>query len=183
HQLHDGRARRRRRHDDAEGPLEEAGRPQHRGVRPEPLPRGAGPARPALARDRVLMHDIDPSRIEKTPAFVVSTAALEKNLELLSRVQREAGCKILLALKGFSLFAAAEQIRRHLPGVAASGAYEARLGREEFRGEVHTYCAAFGEADFLETLELSDHVIFNSFEQWERFRPVYERFHRETGKT
>lgn len=129
------------------------------------------------------MHDIDPSAIERTPAFVVSTGALEKNLELLSRVQREAGCKILLALKGFSLFAAAPQIRRHLPGVAASGAYEARLGREEFKGEVHTYCAAFGEADFLETLELSDHVIFNSFEQWERFRPVYERFHRETGKT
>jgi carboxynorspermidine decarboxylase len=128
------------------------------------------------------MRDIDPSAIEKTPAFVVSTGALEKNLELLSRVQREAGCKILLALKGFSLFAAAEQIRRHLPGVAASGAYEARLGREEFGGEVHTYCAAFGEADFVETLELSDHVIFNSLSQWERLRPAYERFRRETGK-
>jgi carboxynorspermidine decarboxylase len=128
------------------------------------------------------MRDIDPSAIEKTPAFVVSTGALEKNLELLSRVQREAGCKILLALKGFSLFAAAEQIRRHLPGVAASGAYEARLGREEFGGEVHTYCAAFGEVDFVETLHLSDHVIFNSFEQWERMRPLYERFRRETGR-
>jgi carboxynorspermidine decarboxylase len=128
------------------------------------------------------MRDIDPSAIEKTPAFVVSTGALEKNLELLSRVQREAGCKILLALKGFSLFAAAQQIRRHLPGVAASGAYEARLGREEFGGEVHTYCAAFGEADFVETLELSDHVIFNSLSQWERLRPVYERFRSETGK-
>jgi carboxynorspermidine decarboxylase len=48
----------------------------------------------------------------------------------------------------------------------------ARLGREAFGGEVHTYCAAFSEPDLREALRLSDHVVFNSPAQWKRFRPL-----------
>ena len=58
-----------------------------------------------------------------------------------------------------------------MPGVCANGLHEAKLGREFFRGEVHTFSAAFPPADMAEVLQLSDHVIFNSFNQWQRFRP------------
>jgi len=128
------------------------------------------------------MHSIDPSKIERTPAFVVSRGALEKNLQLLRRVQDEAGCKIILALKGFALWGLADTIREYLPGVAASGLHEARLGREEFGGEVHTYSAAFAEQDFIETLAVSDTVILNSFSQLERLRPLYRRYLAESGR-
>ena len=128
------------------------------------------------------MHSIDPSKIERTPAFVVSRGAIERNLQLLRRVQDEAGCKIILALKGFALFGLADTIREYLPGVAASGLHEARLGREEFRGEVHTYSAAFSEHDFVETLAQSDTIIVNSFEQLERLRPLYLRYLEESGR-
>lgn|SRR5690554_1447854 len=128
------------------------------------------------------MHSIDPSKIERTPAFVVSRGALEKNLQLLRRVQDEAGCKIILALKGFALWGLADTIREYLPGVAASGLHEARLGREEFGGEVHTYSAAFAEQDFIETLAVSDTIILNSFSQLERLRPLYRRYLAESGR-
>jgi len=113
----------------------------------------------------------DPSRLP-SPCFVVDEVALEENLELLAHVQRESGARILLALKAFSMFSMAPQVRRHLAGTCASGVNEARLGREEYGGEVHTFCAAFTESDLREVLGISDHVVFNSFGQLERFRPL-----------
>jgi carboxynorspermidine decarboxylase len=107
-----------------------------------------------------------------SPCFVVDEAAVEENLGLLARVQRESGAKVLLALKAFSMWSLAPLVGRHLAGTCASGAHEARLGREEYGGEVHTYSAAFSEPDLKEALQLSDHVVFNSPSQWKRFRPL-----------
>lgn len=115
----------------------------------------------------------DPRRVP-SPCFVVDEVALEENLQLLAHVQRESGAKILLALKAFSMFSLAPLVRRYLSGTCASGLHEARLGREEFGGEVHTFCAAFTEQELRATLEISDHVVFNSCAQLERFAPILE---------
>ena len=61
---------------------------------------------------------------------------------------------------------------RYLSGTCASGVHEAKLGREYFGGEVHTYSAAYSEADLKQVLELSDHVVFNTPFQWNRFRKL-----------
>ena len=39
-----------------------------------------------------------------TPAYVVDATRLTENLKILERVQKESGCKILLAQKAFSMF-------------------------------------------------------------------------------
>lgn len=104
-----------------------------------------------------------------TPCFAVDEVLLKKNLEILSSVQKLAGAKILLALKGFAMYTAFPLIRQHLAGTCASSPHEARLGREEFGGEVHSFAAAYSDRDFSELLELSDHIIFNSMTQYERF--------------
>jgi carboxynorspermidine decarboxylase len=113
----------------------------------------------------------DPRRVP-SPCFVVDTAALEHNLELLHRVQEESGAKVLLALKAFSMFHFAPLIQAYLSGTCASGLHEARLGHEEFGGEVHTFSAAYDETELREVLQFSKHVVFNSFGQWQRFRPL-----------
>ncbi|OPZ25553.1 MAG: Carboxynorspermidine/carboxyspermidine decarboxylase [Lentisphaerae bacterium ADurb.BinA184] len=105
-----------------------------------------------------------------SPCFVVDEARLRANLELLDDVQRRGGCRILLALKGFAMFSLFPLCRRHLAGACASGPLEARLAREEFGGEVHTFAPAYSAADFAEVLALSDYVIFNSFASWRRFQ-------------
>jgi carboxynorspermidine decarboxylase len=123
---------------------------------------------------------VDPALVE-TPCFVVDTGALDDNLAILRRVQAEAGCKILLALKGFSMWATFPRIRTALPGITSSSTHEARLGREQFGGEVHVCAPAYSDADFAELLELCDHVVFNSFSQWKRLRPIAEQHRSEGG--
>ena len=114
---------------------------------------------------------LDPRRVP-SPCFVVDEVAIEENLRVLDAVQRASGAKILLALKAFSMWSLAPLVARYLKGTCASGLHEARLGREEFGGEVHTFSAAYTGRDLAAILEISDHVMFNSFAQWERFRPL-----------
>lgn len=110
-----------------------------------------------------------------SPCFVVDEVAVRQNLEVLAHVQQASGAKILLALKAFSMFSLAPLISRYLSGTCSSGLYETRLGYEEFGGEIHTYCAAYTEADLTEILQLSNHVVFNSFSQWQRFQGLIQR--------
>lgn len=103
-----------------------------------------------------------------TPCYVVDAARLEQNLQVLARVEEESGAKVLLALKAFSMYHFAPLVMRYLSGTCASGLHEARLGREQFGGEVTTFCAAYKAEELAEILRLSDHVIFNSLGQWQR---------------
>ena len=89
---------------------------------------------------------LDPRRVP-SPCFVVDEWALEQNLRVLDDVQRASGAKILLALKAFSMWRLAPLVASYLAGTCASGLHEARLGREEFGGEVHTFSAAYTERD------------------------------------
>lgn len=109
-----------------------------------------------------------------TPCFVVDAAALRRNLAVLSDVRRRTGVRILLALKGFAMHRVFPLLAETLQGTCASSPHEARLGREEFGGEVHAFAAAFSRADVEELLTLADHMVFNSFAQWRRFRPLVE---------
>ncbi|MFA6257748.1 MAG: carboxynorspermidine decarboxylase [Candidatus Paceibacterota bacterium] len=108
----------------------------------------------------------------ETPCFVVDEKKLEHNMKILKRVQKEAGCKILLALKGFSMFSISPLVKKYLAGTEASSIDEARLGCEEFSGETHTFSPAYTEKNIAEYIKYSDHLIFNSFSQWKRIRPI-----------
>lgn len=117
--------------------------------------------------------NFDATRVP-SPCFVIDEIAIENNLKVLKRIQDESGAKILLALKAFSMFSLAPLISRYLQGVCASGIHEARLGAEFFKGEVHTYSAAFNETDLAAVLAISNHVVFNSFGQWQRFQALIQ---------
>jgi carboxynorspermidine decarboxylase len=112
--------------------------------------------------------DIDGSTLE-TPAYVIDLGRLRSNLSILGDVQARTGCKILLALKGFAMWRVFPIVGEYLAGIAASSPHEARLGREELGKEVHAYAPAYSEADIAELVTLVDHVVFNSFSQWQRF--------------
>ena len=113
----------------------------------------------------------DPARVE-TPAFVVDEGLLVDNLTVLGRVKARTGCRILLALKCFAMFRVFPLLAEVLDGVCCSSPHEAQLGREEFGREVHSFAAAYSAAD-IEALALtSDHLVFNSFAQKERFMPL-----------
>lgn len=126
----------------------------------------------------VSVSELDYSPV-KTPAFVVDRAAIRRNCEILAGVQKRAGCIILLALKGFAMFSLFPLIRQYLSGICASGLYEARLGHDEFGGEVHVYSPAYTEQDIQELVLLADHLVFNSFSQWLKYRDMVINADRE----
>jgi carboxynorspermidine decarboxylase len=105
-----------------------------------------------------------------TPCYIVDERLLKRNLEILKTVQDRTGCRILLALKGFSMYAVFPLIREYLKGVTASSLFEARLGFEEMGGEVHVYSPAYIEDEFEELLKYCDHIVFNSFSQWNKYK-------------
>lgn len=105
-----------------------------------------------------------------SPSYVVDERLLVKNLEILKSVQERTGCRILLAQKAFSMFSLYPLIGKYLSGVASSSLFEARLGHEEMGREVHIYSPAYNKNEFDEILRVSDHIVFNSFSQWRKFR-------------
>jgi carboxynorspermidine decarboxylase len=117
----------------------------------------------------------------ETPAFVVDLELLRKNLERLALVQREAGVKVLLALKGFSMFSTFGLVREYLSGCCASGLNEALLAYHEFGKEVHVYAPAFKPKEMEQILPIANHISFNSLAQWRKFRPMIEAA-RAAGK-
>ena len=116
-----------------------------------------------------------------TPVYIVDKQLLEKNLQLLEYVQREAGCKILAALKGFSMYHMFPLMGKYLAGITASSLNEARLGFEEMGKEVHIYAPAFREDEFDELLGYCDHFVFNSFNQYKIYGSRTKKAGKECG--
>lgn len=117
------------------------------------------------------MHNIDGAKAPDSPCWVIDMQALEDNLRVLKSVQDRAGCKILLALKGFATWSTFDLVRKYLPGATASAPHEARLAKEKLGGEVHAYAPAYSDSDIDEMVHTCDHLVFNSFSQWQRHRP------------
>lgn len=133
------------------------------------------------AGDPGAFAQFDLSRVP-SPAFVVDAAKVRANLAVLRHIGDASGARVLAALKAFSMWSLGSTVAGALDGVCASGLYEARLGREEYGGEVATYCAAYKAEDLPEICRLSDHLIFNSPGQHARFRPLLEAA-RMAGET
>ena len=132
------------------------------------------------AGDAGAFLDFDLNRVP-SPCFVVDAAAVERNLSVLAEVSERSGAHVLSALKAFSMFALAPLVRQYLGGTCASGIYEARLGREEYGGEVATFCAGYKDSEIDEIIALSDHVIFNSPAQKARFVAKCQAAGRQVG--
>jgi carboxynorspermidine decarboxylase len=66
-------------------------------------------------------------------------------------------------------------IGKYLKGVTSSSLFEARLGYKRMGKEVHIYSPAYIDEDFDEILKICDHIVFNSFDQWGRFKDRVKR--------
>ncbi|MBT0585465.1 carboxynorspermidine decarboxylase [Alteromonas oceanisediminis] len=109
-----------------------------------------------------------------SPCYVMEEQRLEANLRLMQRVQDATGVRIILALKGFSMWSTFDLVKQYLHGATASSVWEAKLAREEMGGEVHAFSPAYKESDMRELIELVDHLSFNSLTQWERHKATMQ---------
>lgn len=123
----------------------------------------------------------------KTPAYVCEKELLLRNLGLLREIGEKSGAKVLCALKGFAFSLAMPYVREFLSGATCSGLFEAKFANDFLKNgensreilgvensakspEIHTYSPAFKDDEIDEILKISNHVVFNSFSQWKKFR-------------
>lgn len=106
-----------------------------------------------------------------TPCYLVEEGKLLDNLRILQQLQEKTGCRILLAQKAFSLFFAYPLIQQYLAGTTASGLFEAQLAAEEMPGkENHVFSPAYSAQEMEVLTKICDHIVFNSFAQWKKWR-------------
>jgi len=117
-----------------------------------------------------MQNVFDAAKKLPSPCYIIYEELLEKNLQMLVEVQRRANCKILLAQKAFSMYYFYPLISKYLSGATASGIYEARLAHEYMQGENHIFSPAYSEVDFPEIVKICNHIVFNSFAQWDKFK-------------
>ncbi|MDB2136870.1 MAG: carboxynorspermidine decarboxylase [Clostridium butyricum] len=116
-----------------------------------------------------MLKDIDIDKLP-SPCYIVDERLLRKNLEVLDYVQKESGANIILATKAFSMFSTFPLIGKYLKGVTSSSLFEARLGYEEMGKQVHIFSPAYRQDEFEDIMKYSDHIIFNSFNQWKLYK-------------
>ena len=116
-----------------------------------------------------------------SPCFVIDKKALRSNLEVLKKLKFETNVKILIALKAFSTLSLAPLISEYLDGCCSSGLYETKLAAKYFSGEVSTFSPAFKSSEFEEIASLSNHVIFNSLNQFNNFYNIAKKSKKEVG--
>ena len=105
-----------------------------------------------------------------TPCYLIDEMKIKANCEILKGVTERTGCHILLAQKAFSAYAEYPLISGYLSGTTSSSLYEARLGHEKFCGENHIFAPAYRDEEFDEIASICDHIVFNSFAQFEKYR-------------
>ncbi len=110
-----------------------------------------------------------------SPAFVLDEKLLRQNLELINRVQNDAGIEIILAFKGFAMWSAFPMVRQYLSGATASSLFEARLCFEEMKTRAHVYSPVYFEKEFEELIGYSSHIVFNSLNQFKKFYPKIQK--------
>lgn len=116
-----------------------------------------------------------------TPCYVIDEKKLIENLETLQDVASKSGCKILLAQKAYSAFCTYPLISKYISGTTASGLYEAKLGYEEMGKENHIFSAVYSENEVDEIVSICDHIIFNSFNQWNKYKSKCLKSNKSCG--
>ncbi|MDD3383139.1 MAG: carboxynorspermidine decarboxylase [Bacilli bacterium] len=119
------------------------------------------------------MNNFDWNKIS-TPAYVVFEELLIKNLEKLKLVQDKTKAKILLAQKGFSMFYTYPLLSKYLYGATASSLNEALLGKI-MKKENHIFSPAYKEEEMPLIIDTVDHIVFNSFNQWNKYKDLIKQ--------
>jgi len=102
--------------------------------------------------------------------FIQDEDALKRNLSLIKELRKNAGIKIILALKAYANWHFFPLIKQYTDGATASSLNEAKLIFEEMGCRAHTYSTVYEEEDFEKILYYSNHLTFNSLTQFEKYK-------------
>ena len=82
----------------------------------------------------------------QTPYYIVYEDKLRRNLDLITRVMRESGAKIIMAFKANALWRTFSIFREYGIQSTASSLNEMQLAIEELHHKAHSYCPVYTDA-------------------------------------
>lgn len=103
-----------------------------------------------------------------SPCFVLNEESLRSNLLRIKQVKDNAEIDIILAFKGFAMWASFPLVREYINGATASSLFEARLCFEEMKTRAHVYAPVYLDHEFDELASYSSHIVFNSIAQFQK---------------
>lgn len=106
-----------------------------------------------------------------SPCYLIDCDSLKNNLKIMKRHCKAVGIKPLLAVKGFPLALLFSDMAPYVQGISASSLFEAQLG-EHMGKEIHIHAPAYRPDEITDVLNCCDHMVFNSFTQWDQYRDV-----------
>lgn len=106
----------------------------------------------------------------KTPAYVLDETQYIKNLTLLKSIEDRTGCQILLAIKAFGNPHYLALSNDYISGISASSLHETQLAHSVITNDIHVYSPAFKAEELAQIQSMANHIIFNSWPQWMRYR-------------
>ncbi|WP_052110380.1 carboxynorspermidine decarboxylase [Porphyromonas sp. COT-108 OH1349] len=112
----------------------------------------------------------------KIPCYVMEEEKLRYNLSLIKDVAQRSGAEIILAFKAFALWKSFPIFREYIKSSTASSIFEARMGYEYMGSPTYTFAPAYKEDEFDEILKYSDHIVFNSLSQFQKFYPLVQNY-------
>ncbi len=104
------------------------------------------------------------------PSYVLDEVSLVRNLTKLKSLQSLTACFVLCALKGFSMWSTFPLLKQYLAGATASSLNEVKLINDEFGQKAHACFVVYLANEFVEVLENSSHITFNSLSQYRKFK-------------
>ena len=107
-----------------------------------------------------------------TPAFVYDEAAIQRLLRVGETLRQDGACRLLFAIKSFSVVDGLKFMAPRLDGFAVSSPFEARLAQcaNGHGGTIHLTTPGIREDEIDEIGELCDFVSFNSLTHWDRYQ-------------
>lgn len=111
-----------------------------------------------------------------TPYYIVYEDRIERNLQLLRRVEEEADVKIIMAFKANALWKAFPIVKRYFSASTASSLNEMKLSLDYLGNDVHAYCPVYTDETFPKFLAGCTHITFNSLSQFRRFKPLIDEW-------
>lgn len=112
----------------------------------------------------------------KTPFYIVYEDRIERNLQLLRKVENEAGVKIIMAFKANALWKTFPIVKRYFTASTASSLNEMQLSLDYLGNDVHAYCPVYTDETFPKFLAGCSHITFNSLAQFSRFKPQIDEW-------
>ncbi len=117
------------------------------------------------------MLNIDLSHLP-TPCHLIDIDKVILNIEVIEKLKNKTDIILLFAIKGFSNEKIINYFINHFNGISASSLWEARLGKEFFHSNVHTFSPAYTSHNIQPICSYSDFLIFNSVSQFQSFKGI-----------